>query len=62
MRRVVVTGLGLITSIGNGVKETWTNLLSCKSGIRRITSFDVTNLSCKIAGHLSHDKNNSDKM
>jgi len=56
MRRVVVTGLGLYTSIGESVKETWENLLSTKSGINKITSFDVENLSCKIAGFISNDE------
>ncbi len=57
MRRVVITGIGLLTSIGSGVEETWTNLLSTKSGIQKITSFDVENLSCKIAGFISNDRN-----
>ena len=57
MKRVVVTGLGLLTSIGEGVEETWTNLLSVKSGIQKITSFDVENLPCKIAGFISNDEN-----
>ena len=56
MRRVVIKGLGLLTSIGSGVDETWTNLLSTKSGIQKITSFDVENLSCKIAGFISNDE------
>ena len=57
MRRVVVTGLGLLTSIGSGIEEPWTNLLSRKSGIQKITSFDVENLPCKIAGFISNDEN-----
>jgi len=57
MRRVVITGLGLLTSIGSSVDETWNNLLATKSGIKKITSFDVENLSCKIAGFISHDEN-----
>ena len=55
MRRVVVTGLGLLTSLGDGVKNTWDNLILCKSGIRQISSFDTENLSCKIAGFISHN-------
>ena len=55
MRRVVITGMGLLTSIGSGVDETWTNLLSAKSGIQKITSFNVENLPCKIAGFISND-------
>ena len=57
MKRVVITGLGLLTSIGSGIDETWTNLLSTKSGIQKITSFDVENLPCKIAGIISNDEN-----
>ncbi|SVE36169.1 uncharacterized protein METZ01_LOCUS489023, partial [marine metagenome] len=57
MRRVVITGLGLLTSIGEGVEETWNNLLSTKSGIQKITSFEVDNLPCKIAGFISNDEN-----
>ena len=57
MRRVVITGLGLLTSIGEGVEETWKNLLSTKSGIQKITSFEVENLPCKIAGFISNDEN-----
>ena len=57
MRRVVVTGLGLFTSIGGNVKESWDNLISCKSGIKKITKFDTSDLSCKIAGHISEDSN-----
>ena len=57
MRRVVITGLGLLTSIGSSVKETWDNLISCKSGIKKIKTFDTNDLSCKIAGFISEDPN-----
>ena len=57
MRRVVITGLGLLTSIGSEVDEVWTNLLSTKSGIKKINSFDVKNSPCKIAGFISNDEN-----
>ncbi len=50
MRRVVVTGLGLVTPLGCGVEETWKNLIAGKSGIRAIQSFDVTDMPSKIAG------------
>lgn len=50
MRRVVVTGLGLVTPLGCGVEQTWENLIAGKSGIRGIQSFDVTDLPSKIAG------------
>ncbi len=49
MRRVVVTGLGLVTPLGSGVDETWTRLLGGKSGAGPITRFDVSDLPCKIA-------------
>ena len=59
MKRVVVTGLGVLSSIGEGYSETWNNLISCKSGIKKITSFDTSNLPCKIAGYISKDENSS---
>ena len=60
MKRVVVTGLGLITSIGTGYDESWNSLLQGKSGIKIIDHFDTEDLSCKIAGHLisSYDPSN----
>ena len=57
MKRVVVTGLGLLTSIGNNKHETWKNLIDCKSGIKKITSFKTDDLNCKIAGYINHDEN-----
>ena len=57
MRRVVVSGIGLISSIGNNLESTWNNLISGTSGIKKITNFDTSNLSCKIAGFISHDEN-----
>lgn len=51
-RRVVVTGMGMITPIGNGVKESWENLLQKKSGIKRISLFDTSGFNCKIAGQI----------
>ena len=56
MRRVVITGLGLVSSIGNNVSETWDNLIAGKSGIKKISSFDVSDLPCKIAGYISHNE------
>ena len=56
MSRVVITGLGLVSSIGNNVSETWDNLITGKSGIKKISSFDVSDLSCKIAGYISHNE------
>ena len=57
MRRVVITGLGLVTSIGDGVEDTWNNLISLKSGIKKINSFNTEDLPCKIAGFINHDSN-----
>ena len=41
MRRVVVTGIGLLTSIGHDKLLSWDNLVKCKSGIKQINTFDV---------------------
>jgi len=51
-RRVVVTGLGCISPVGNTVADAWANLLAGNSGIDLITRFDATNFSCKIAGEV----------
>jgi len=53
-KRVVVTGLGLITPLGVGVEASWQNLLNGKSGIRRITSFDVSAFPTQIAGEVDN--------
>ncbi len=55
MRRVVVTGLGLLSTLGNDNETSWNNLINCKSGIKKIDHFDVSDLPCKIAGFLSND-------
>ncbi len=52
MRRVVITGLGAITPVGNDTKETWDNLLKGKIGIDTIRSFDISNHAVKIAGEV----------
>src|SRR5688572_4859153 len=49
MRRVVVTGLGMVGPLGCGVETTWRRLLDGESGAARIESFDVSDLACKIA-------------
>ena len=51
-RRVVVTGLGLISPIGNTVAEGWANLLAGRSGIANITKFDASNYACRFAGEV----------
>ena len=50
MRRVVVTGLGIVCPLGNSVEEAWKNALAGKSGVRKIQSFDASEYSCQIAG------------
>ena len=51
-RRVVVTGLGLISPVGNSVAEGWSNLLAGRSGIANITKFDTSGFGCKFAGEV----------
>ncbi|MDF0606013.1 beta-ketoacyl-ACP synthase II [Neisseriaceae bacterium TC5R-5] len=51
-RRVVVTGLGHISPVGNDVKTGWANLLAGKSGIGKITRFDASELACQVAGEV----------
>jgi 3-oxoacyl-[acyl-carrier-protein] synthase II len=52
MRRVVVTGLGIVTPLACGAEQTWQRLRSGKSGITRIERFDVSDIPCKIAGQV----------
>ena len=51
-RRVVVTGLGCISPVGNTVADAWNNLLAGKSGVDVISKFDASSFSCKIAGEV----------
>ena len=51
-RRVVITGLGCVTPVGNTVSESWANLLAGRSGIGRITRFDASAFACQIAGEV----------
>jgi len=51
-RRVVVTGLGIISPVGNTIQEAWDNILAGKSGITRVTRFDPARLSSQIAGEV----------
>jgi 3-oxoacyl-[acyl-carrier-protein] synthase II len=52
MKRVVVTGLGMVTPLACGVEETWKRLIEGQSGIAKVESFDVSDLPCKIAGQV----------
>ena len=54
MRRVVVTGLGAITPVGNNVEEFWEGLISGKCGIDQITLFDTENFKVKLAGEVKN--------
>lgn len=51
-RRVVVTGLGIVSPVGNTVSEAWTNLTAGRSGIRTISKFDASQMPCQIAGEV----------
>ena len=60
MRRVVVTGLGTINPLGKNVEDSWDSLIRSKSGIDKISTFDVNEYPCQIAGsikpqHISED-------
>jgi 3-oxoacyl-[acyl-carrier-protein] synthase II len=52
MRRIVVTGVGVISPLGIGAQSFWTNLLAGKSGVRKIQQFDPTGFSCHVAGEI----------
>src|SRR5205085_9449902 len=51
-RRVVITGLGVVTPVGNELEAFWKNLVAGKSGIGRIQTFDTANYDCKIGGEV----------
>jgi 3-oxoacyl-[acyl-carrier-protein] synthase II len=52
MRRVVVTGIGVVSPLAGNVKNTWNKLISGKSGIRKTKKFDVSDLPAKIGGFV----------
>ena len=54
MRRVVVTGMGMVTPLGCGVEATWSRLLAGESGVRRIDRFEVSDISSQIAGMVPY--------
>src|SRR5216684_5995626 len=51
-RRVVVTGIGMVSPLGIGNEPTWQGLIEGRSGVGRITKFDATNYACQIAGEV----------
>jgi len=51
-RRVVITGIGLICSVGNTTDAVWQALLAGKSGVDRITGFDASAFACQIAAEV----------
>ena len=51
-RRVVITGLGVVSPVGSTVDQAWSNLVAGRSGISRITSFDAESFPVKIAGQV----------
>ena len=53
-RRVVITGLGVVTPVGLSVKETWENILAGKSGIAPLTAFDVSEFSVRFGGSIKN--------
>jgi 3-oxoacyl-[acyl-carrier-protein] synthase II len=53
-RRVVITGLGVVSPVGNTVAETWQNIVAGKSGIATITRFDASNFASQIAGEVKN--------
>ena len=53
-RRVVITGLGIVSPIGIGVSATWKNLIAGQSGIGKITHFDASQMACQIAGEVKN--------
>lgn len=50
MRRVVITGMGIVSPVGTGVEHAWKNILAGKSGVKKITEFEVEDLASQIAG------------
>src|SRR3954468_6921802 len=58
-RRVVVTGLGMVTPLGCGVKPTWDHLMAAQSGLGAIQSFDVSDLPAKVAAQVPRGETSS---
>lgn len=54
MKRVVITGMGIVSPVGTGIEYVWQNILAGKSGIRKIDSFEVSDIASQIAGIPTH--------
>ncbi len=61
MRRVVITGMGILSPLGNGVEHNWSFITNSKSGIRKIEHFDVSDIASKIAGIIPKTKDENPK-
>ncbi len=55
LRRVVITGMGIVSPLGNGLTHNWNALLDSSSGIARIEGFEISDLACQIAGQVAQD-------
>jgi len=53
-RRVVVTGLGIVSPVGNTVEEAWASITAGRSGVDRIKRFDPSDMPCQIAGEVKN--------
>jgi 3-oxoacyl-[acyl-carrier-protein] synthase II len=62
MRRVVITGMGLVTPVGSGVEAAWSNLLEGQSGARRVEEFEVSDISCQIANFVPRGAHSDGKF
>lgn len=52
-RRVVITGLGIVSPVGVGIAATWPNILAGKSGVKKISHFDASSMACQVAGEVT---------
>ncbi len=52
MRRIVITGLGMVTALGHDVSRTWENILAGKSGVTTVDHFDSSEFSCRISASV----------
>jgi 3-oxoacyl-(acyl-carrier-protein) synthase len=62
MKRVVVTGMGLVTPLGCGKKINWVRLISGVSGAKKISKFDISNYKCQVACEVPQGKENENSF